>query len=139
MSFPEFVSLCLRAGSVVWLRCRLILFHARPRWLVVTAAALMLWGLVGCAAGRAPGGGVVVGVDVASLPESAGDVVSGVSKWLPEPWASLGVGLGSLIGGGALYGVGKRAAHADRDRADAEWSDGHRLGAVQRFPERPPV
>lgn len=126
MTYPDFVAAGLRRVSFAAACVRSAAVDVLPRWLVVVALALLLAGLVGCAAGRAPGGGVVVGFDVASLPQNAGEVVASASRFLPEPWASLGVGVGSLLGGGALYGVGRRAAHAERDRADAEWLDGQR-------------
>lgn len=121
MTYPDFVAAGLRRVSMaveVW-----------PRWLVVVALALLVAGLVGCAAGRSSGGGVVVGFDVGAVPQTAGTIVASASQFLPEPWASLGVGLGSLLGGGALYGAGRRAAHAERDRADSEWLDGQRTAA----------
>jgi hypothetical protein len=111
-----FAAACVRCAAV----------YVVPWWFWCVVGACLAWGVGACAAGRSSGGGVVVGFDVGAVPRVAGEVVSGVSGFLPEPWASVGIGLGSLLGGGAVYGIGRRAAHAERDRADAEWLDGQR-------------
>ena len=121
-----FGAACVRCAAV----------YVVPWWLWVVVGACLAWGVGGCAAGRAEGGGVVVGFDVGAVPQVAGKVVASVSPFLPEPWASLGVGLGSLLGGGAVYGLGRRVAHAERDRADADFWEGQRAaaGSVPRPP-----
>lgn len=95
--------------------------------LVLCGSFLLLALLVagGCSAGRGPGGSVVVGFDVARLPESIGDGIASGAEFLPEPWRSVGIGLGSLIGGGAVFGAGRAIAHGERNRADAAFDEGH--------------
>lgn len=73
---------------------------------------LSLFVLGGCAAGKTATGGVVVGFDVAALPETAGEAISAASEFLPEPWRSIALGGVTLLGGGGLLGYAKKKGEA---------------------------
>jgi len=75
-------------------------------WGVLAGVACIA--LAGCAAGKSATGGVVVGFDVASLPETAGEAVGAAAEFLPEPWRSLALGGVTLLGGGGLLGYAKK-------------------------------
>lgn len=70
--------------------------------------------LSGCAAGRGPGGEVVVGFDVAKLPESATQLAATAAGFLPEPWGSIASGVVLSIGAGA---AGLLKGRRDGERA----------------------
>lgn len=76
-------------------------------------------GLGACAAGRGPGGEVIVGFDVAKLPETALEAAHAASGLLPSPWGDL-LGYGVTIMGTA--GVGAAAvARARKKGEDVGW------------------
>lgn len=76
-------------------------------------------GLGACAAGRGPGGEVIVGLDVAKLPETALEAAHAASGLLPAPWGDL-LGYGVTIMGTA--GVGAAAVARARKRGeDVGW------------------
>lgn len=76
-------------------------------------------GLGACAAGRGPGGEVIVGFDVAKLPETALEAAHAASGLLPSPWGDL-LGYGVTIMGTA--GVGAAAVARARKRGeDVGW------------------
>lgn len=78
-------------------------------------------GLGACAAGRGPGGEVIVGLDVATLPESATQFGMSAAKLLPSPWGDL---LAAGIGGaGLLAGAHYRAKKKGEDAGWAEALD----------------
>ena len=73
---------------------------------------LALLVLGGCAAGKTATGGVVVGFDVAALPETAGEAVGAAAEFLPEPWRTIALGGVTLLGGGGLLGYAKKKGEA---------------------------
>jgi len=92
-----------------------------------TYAVLALCGVAavwmqGCAAGRGPGGEVIVGFDVAKLPESATQLAATAAGFLPAPWGEIASGLVLSVGAGAAaHYRGKRAGErAGWDEATAE-------------------
>jgi len=78
------------------------------QWKCRALLAVACVALAGCAAGKSATGGVVVGFDVASLPETAGEAIGAASEFLPEPWRSLALGGVTLLGGGGLLGYAKK-------------------------------
>lgn len=73
-------------------------------------------GLLGCAAGRGPAGEVVVGLDVAKLPETATELAATAAGLIPGPWGKL-IETGVLaVGAGAL--AHQRARHVGWDEAE---------------------
>lgn len=78
--------------------------------------------LAGCAAGRGPGGEVIVGFDVAKLPEGATQLAANAASLLPEPWGTIASGV-VLSVGGVLAGnyrgrrVGERAGWDEAESA----------------------
>lgn len=86
--------------------------------LVILIAGLSC-GLGACAAGRGAGGEVIVGFDVAKLPETALEAAHAASGLLPSPWGDL-LGYGVTIAGTA--GVGAAAVARARKRGeDVGW------------------
>lgn len=84
--------------------------------ILIAGAALSLGA---CAAGRGPGGEVIVGLDVAKLPETALEAAHAASGLLPAPWGDL-LGYGVTIMGTA--GVGAAAVARARKRGeDVGW------------------
>lgn len=83
------------------------------------AACLML---AGCAVGRRESdGAIILGFDVAKLPETPQQFLGAASGFLPEPWGSLAVGAGTLIfGGGAVGAMARRS----KQREDAAFDEG---------------
>lgn len=87
-------------------------------------ACVAVCGLVlsGCAAGRGPGGEVIVGFDVAKLPEGATQLAAHAAGFLPEPWGTIASGV-VLSVGGVLAGnyrgrrVGERAGWDEAESA----------------------
>ena len=88
---------------------------------VCSAAACLLFAS-GCAAGRGPGGEVVVGFDVAKLPEGATQLAASAAGLLPEPWGTIASGVVLSVGAGAAGLLkGKRdGERAGWDEAAAE-------------------
>lgn len=80
-------------------------------WCVVMTACVV-GALAGCAAGKTATGGVVVGFDVAALPETAGEMAGAAAEFLPEPWRSLTMAGVTLLGGGGLLGYAKKKGEA---------------------------
>lgn len=84
--------------------------------------ALLLAGVgllfaAGCAAGRGPGGEVVVGFDVAKLPENATQLAAAAAGFLPEPWGTIASGVVLSVGAGA---AGLLKGKRDGERAGWE-------------------
>lgn len=73
---------------------------------------VLVLALAGCAAGKTATGGVVVGFDVAALPETAGEMAGAAAEFLPEPWKSLTMAGVTLLGGGGLLGYAKKKGEA---------------------------
>lgn len=91
---------------------------------LVLFSAAVLSCSAGCAAGRGPGGEVIVGWDVAKLPETAGELVSAGASFLPPPFNYLVGGIGTLlVGGGAAGGISSMAARRARKRDDEVWNE----------------
>lgn len=85
-------------------------------WWAFTFGVIMLLVLVlalaGCAAGKTATGGVVVGFDVAALPETAAEAAGAAAEFLPEPWKSITLAGVTLLGGGGLLGYAKKKGEA---------------------------
>lgn len=97
------------------------------RTLAILAIAFVAVGLGACAAGRGPAGEVIVGFDVASLPENATEFGAAAAKLLPSPWGDLlAYGIG---GAGLLAGAHYRAR---KKGEDAGWTDA--LGTPAQAP-----
>lgn len=86
-------------------------FNAMAALLLCTIAVAMVF-MSGCAAGKTATGGVVVGFDVAALPETAGEMAGAAAEFLPEPWKSLTLAGVTLLGGGGLLGYAKKKGEA---------------------------
>lgn len=96
-----------------------------------------LLALAGCAAGHGPNGEVIVGWDVATLPETAKEALGAAGQLLPPPWNFVATGLLGLAGtAAATYGAKKsgdakaESARADgavatHAAADAAWDESH--------------
>jgi len=63
----------------------------------------------GCAAGRGPAGEIIIGWDVAKLPETAGELANAAAGFLPPPW-------NLIAGAGALALTGYAAKKKGEDR-----------------------
>lgn len=88
--------------------------HPRGGAVFILALSLALTALYavfapGCAAGRGPAGEVIVGWDVAQLPETVGELGQAAAGFLPPPW-------NYLAGAGALALTGYAAKKRGEDR-----------------------
>ncbi len=109
------------------------------QWKCKALLAVMCVSIAGCAAGKSATGGVVVGFDVASLPETAGEAIGAASEFLPEPWRSLALGSVTLLGGGGLLGYAKKKGQdegwEEREKhqasIDATYEEGVRVAKGQ--------
>lgn len=84
-------------------------------WLLIVAyvgLCVFVATLSGCAAGKTATGGVVVGFDVAALPETAAEAAGAAAEFLPEPWKSITLAGVTLLGGGGLLGYAKKKGEA---------------------------
>lgn len=103
----------------------------RTRTVIVSAvgSCAAALALAGCAAGRGPGGEVIIGCSVARLVETPGEALSAAATYLPPPWNFLATGAGALLLGGAgaaaKYRADAKAARAERAAADAAYDEGH--------------
>ncbi len=93
----------------------------------------------GCAAGRAPGGEIVVGVPVASLPESAGDFLGAAANVLPAPWNWIAGAGATLLVGGPLAANARNAARRREAEREAATLAGRESGWDAALRESPRV
>lgn len=116
---------------------------AKPFWtvhaiigLVLIAVCLMFLGvLYGCAAGRGPNGEVVVGWDVASLPETAEQSVGAVLDLLIPGAGVAGAGIIGAVGVALRSGAKRREAEREAARlegANVGWDERERAAATQQ-------
>lgn len=110
----------------------------QKRHLWVGVACLAAAALGGCAAGRGPGGEVIVGLDVAKLPETTGQLLTAASGFLPPPFNLIATaGAGLLVAGGSAMAARARAAAA-QVKVDAAFDEGHaRASGVSLTPVVP--
>ena len=95
--------------------------------------------LGGCAAGKTATGGVVVGFDVARMPESAGEVANAAATFLPQPWRGLAETAIYVLGGGGVVGAvgyaakkkGEEVGWIDRDQHQAKIDATYDLGRTE--------
>ncbi len=80
----------------------------------------------GCAAGRGPGGEVIVGFDVAKLPETASESLNAAADFLPPPFNYLAGGIATLVLGGGGAAIARRRAEQAKREADAAWDESNR-------------
>lgn len=109
---------------------------------LVIGSVASVFVIAGCAAGRGPGGEIIVGCSVARLVETPGEALSAATGVLPPPWNFLATGAGALLLGGtgaaAKYRADAKAARAERAAADAAYDEGHgRALATMAAPARP--
>jgi hypothetical protein len=103
----------------------------KVRSAIARAAVLLVATLLiaACAAGRGPGGEVIIGCDVASLAETPQEALAAAATFLPPPWNFLATGAVSVLLGGAgaaaKYRADAKAARAERAAADAAFDEGH--------------
>ena len=97
---------------------------------------IVVFNAMGCAAGRGPAGEVIVGIDIAKLPETAGELANAAAGFLPPPWGTLvQLGAGLLFGGGSVA----VAAQRSRRREDAAWDEAERRTYERvAIPQSPP-
>ena len=90
--------------------------------LVGVVAGAVLFGIGGCAAGRTPYGGTVVGFEVGAInPESVSEAAAFGAQFLPAPWGGILTAGASVFG---LAGVGAAAdARAKRKGERAGWDE----------------
>lgn len=106
---------------------------------VAGAMCLVLWigvllTALGCAAGRGPAGEVVVGWDVARLPETAEQSIAALANlWLPG-LGTAGAALAGAIGIAVRNGAKRRSAEiraAELAGANAGWDERERAASIQ--------
>lgn len=97
---------------------------------IASLLCLGLLALAGCAAGHGPHGEVILGVDLASLPENASEALGAAAQFLPPPWGLVATGVLGLLGTAATTYAAKKSgdakaatdAHAAADKA---WDESH--------------
>lgn len=97
--------------------------------IVLVALAGVLVGMLvspGCAAGRGPSGEVIVGFDVAKLPETASESLNAAADFLPPPFNYLAGGIATLVLGGGGAAIARRRAEQAKRDADAAWDESNR-------------
>lgn len=116
---------------------------AKPFWtgqafvvLAMIAVCIMFLGvLYGCAAGRGPNGEVVVGWDVASLPETAEQSVGAVLDLILPGAGVAGAGIIGAVGVAVRNGAKRREAEREAARlagANIGWDERERAAATQQ-------
>lgn len=84
---------------------------------IIIAALLVL--LTGCAAGRGPAGEIIIGMDVARLPENTTELANAAAGFLPPPWSAIATTAIGLFGAGAAaYGAKKRGEERGWDQRE---------------------
>jgi hypothetical protein len=111
-----------------WRRANTVMVMLIVGGLIMLAGVLM----VGCAAGKTNSGGIVLGVDVATLPETAGEAVGFIGKFLPPPFGEIAAGAGALILGAGTAAVTARNRRKDADRNWDEATDRAKREAEER-------
>ena len=95
---------------------------------------MFLWVLSGCAAGRGPAGEIVVGWDVASLPETAEQSFAALANlWLPG-LGTAGAALAGAVGLAVRNGAKRRSAEiraAELAGQNAGWDERERAASIQ--------
>lgn len=115
---------------------------AKPFWtvhaiigLVLIAVCLMFLGvLYGCAAGRGPAGEIVVGWDVASLPETANESIAAIADLVVPGLGLAGAGIIAPIAIAIRNGAARRRAEvqaATLAGQNAGWDEREKAASVQ--------
>lgn len=98
------------------------LFVIKAGIIIAAAVALLFPG--GCAAGRGPAGEVIVGWDVARLPETAGESLNAAAGFLPAPWNYLATGVLGALGiggvGAAARSSGRHVGWDEREKSERD-------------------
>lgn len=100
--------------------------------LVLGALVVLCLQLFGCAAGRGPAGEVVVGFDVAKLPETTGQLVNAASAFLPPPFNYIASGVGALVLAGGAGAASRARYKRDTDKAWDESQQAARAEDAER-------
>lgn len=90
----------------------------------IAVLAIVAFALVsaGCAAGKSPDGGIVLGVKAAELPETASELAHKAAQFLPPPWGWIASAAATLLFGGAgATVINQRRA---KQREDAAYDEG---------------
>lgn len=98
-------------------------------------ALCFLLSLAGCAAGTGPGGEVVVGWDVARLPETAEQSAVAIADLLLPGLGTAGAGILGAIGLAVRNGAKRREAEREAARlagANDGWDERERAAATQQ-------
>lgn len=100
-------------------------------------AAMLVFGvfsLAGCAAGRGPAGEVVVGFDVASLPETTNQALGALTDLILPGGGAAVATIAGIVGVAVRNGAKRRQAEreaAELRGANSGWDDREKAAAVQ--------
>jgi len=91
---------------------------------VIVALVLIASWMQGCSAGRGPGGEVILGIDVASLPETTSQVARLALGTIGGPWGDLAFAAVSALG---IFGTAAAVGSRARRRGERDgWDEAHR-------------
>lgn len=89
---------------------------------------------LGCAAGRADDGGIIIGARVSELIETPTHAINAAAGLLPGPWGSIVGALGTTVLGAA--GMGWRSAVVAKRNEGAVWDEAQ-LAVMKHLAEPP--
>lgn len=107
------------------------LWHSDWTGIAIAVAVVggVLWWLTGCAAGKGPGGEIVVGFDVGRVVESAPEAATMLAKMLPPPFGTIATGGIALLAG---WGAEKRARNRENQSWEESQREAERKAALER-------